>query len=615
MKDRLNILLWYIGSYSLRWGRSLSVPLSESQLQLLNDPLPVDDFPESISVALWNLLRRDRPDLLDVTKPNVENEAVYWWCLEKTPHLNLEWKLVTPQQISVLQRIDQEPHSRFPLTTFMRMYIERNSELNCLNLHSSAGRLAAMHYFIVLACKDPHIVRFLPQSQLKGLLGSQASLRTFELNLTFLLRDDQNAAEVGVQVRRDSLAIIAAMDSERIRAADVEGATVANDASIAADGVTVIGPIEKTSGLGQATRLSYLTLERIGIQSLSVIPFNIENPALVGFSSKIAYKRYTDPHRINLFHLNAEAIPLAFTFLSSSTFKDSYNIGYFFWELNKMPEAHFLALDLLDEIWVSSEYVKRVYAAQTVKPVINVGMAVEDLPLNLKPHDGFHWDGKFTFLTTFDSFSFAERKNPLAAVRAFQSAFDKYNRSVALIIKTWNKSRVSQPSQVRVWQEINDLIKDDTRIQVIDETFTYEQILSAKMACDCYVSLHRAEGFGFGMLEAMQLGRPVIATAYSGNMDFCTPDNSYLVDYDLVPVGYEEYPAVERGSVWADPQIASAAEAMRHVVTNRDEAMKRGAHAAQLVKANFSIDAISQRYNRRLSEITSLRQQQRLLSN
>ncbi len=109
-----------------------------------------------------------------------------------------------------------------------------------------------------------------------------------------------------------------------------------------------------------------------------------------------------------------------------------------------------------------------------------------------------------------------------------------------------------------------------------------------KLACDCYVSLHRAEGFGFGMLEAMQLGRPVIATAYSGNMEFCTPDNCYLVDYDLVAVERGEYPGVERGSVWADPKIASAAAAMREALYNRDETARRGKCAAQYVKKNFS---------------------------
>lgn len=289
--------------------------------------------------------------------------------------------------------------------------------------------------------------------------------------------------------------------------------------------------------------------------------------------------------------------------LPKSTYDDSYNIGYFFWELNKVPESHRLGLELLDEIWVSSQYVRDIYASVTDKPVVNVGMAVEDLPPHLAPQHDLHQNGAFTFLTTFDSFSFVERKNPLATVRAFKEAFDDENQEVRLIIKTWNRSRVSNAFQVSVWRVLDELIKGDPRIQVIDETFTYEQLLSLKLACDCYVSLHRAEGFGFGMLEAMQLGRPVIATGYSGNMDFCTPENSYLVEYNPISVGYDEYLSVERGSVWADPNIASAAAAMREVVSNPSEAKRRGVRAAQFVKDNFSVQAVASRYRTRLSEI------------
>ncbi|MBA7558515.1 MULTISPECIES: glycosyltransferase [unclassified Methylobacterium] len=602
-KDRLNVLLWYIGEYTLRWGRSLSIPLSPSQIRFLNAPLPVDEFPESISVALWNLLRRDRPDLLDITKPVVEHEALYWWCIEKTPQLNLERRLVTPEQAAVLRRVEKGPYTRFPLSIFMRLHIAKHRELQCLNLHSAAGRLAALHYFILLSLKHPHIIDFLPIQSLQLLFATQADgIDPFTDNLSFLLQSASDARDLANQARRRGAASAAAPNLRSTPGAGRYATSIAGTHQ-AAEGVTVIGPIEKTSGLGQATRLSYQILQDKIAPSLSAIPFNVENPALIGFSTKIDFQPYVRPHRINLFHLNAESIPLAFSLLPGTTFENSFNIGYFFWELNKMPESHSLALDLLDEIWVSSEYVRSIYTSRTDKPVVNVGMAVEDLPPGLRPHPSFLQDEVFTFLTTFDSFSFAERKNPLAVVRAFQAAFHKEDREVALIIKTWNRSRVSDAYQVSVWLAIDDLVRDDPRVRIIDETFTYEQILSLKLACDCYVSLHRAEGFGFGMLEAMQLGRPVIATAYSGNMDFCTPENSYLVDYDLVPVAHDEYPAVERGSVWADPNLASAAAAMRQAVSNRDEAKERGLRAAQFVRSNFSIQAIADRYGRRLNEI------------
>ncbi|WP_331326174.1 glycosyltransferase family 4 protein [Methylobacterium fujisawaense] len=603
-KDRQDILLWYIGEYSLRWGRSLSVPLSLAQLRFLNSPLPVSDFPTCISVALWNLLRRDRPDLLDVTKPEVVNEVLYWWCFEKAPQLNLERTLVTPDQLSMLRNIDHAFHGSFPLSTFMRLHIAKNPELHCLNLNSSAGRLAVLHYFLVLSCKYPHVLDLVPLSSMQSLLASKLDgAETFEDNLTFFLHDATVACYLAGQVRRRSENSAAGSNQGSHQNARHCLTSTVDARSETQEGASVIGPIDKTSGLGQATRLSYQILERSIAPALSALPFNVENPALVGFSSPLDYSPHQRPHRVNLFHLNADFIPIAMAMLPKPTFECSYNIGYFFWELNKIPESHFLALELLDEIWVSSRYVQEIYASQTDKPVVNVGMAVESLPPHLKPHPDLCQDGVFTFLTTFDSFSFAERKNPLAAVRAFQAAFDKTNRDVALVIKTWNRRRVSSAFQISVWSSIDELIQDDPRIRVIDEAYTYEQILSLKLACDCYISLHRAEGFGFGMLEAMQLGRPVIATAYSGNMDFCRAENCFLVDYDLVAVGYDEYLNVERGSVWADPKISSAASAMREVFYNRDEATRRGMRAAQCVKNNFSIDAIARRYSERLESI------------
>lgn len=609
-KDRLDVLLWYIGDYSPRWGRSLSIPLSDSQIQYLNNPLPISDFPTSISVALLNILRRERPDLLDVTKPEVEKEALYWWCFEKAPHLNLERKLVTPDQAFALRKVDPASYGRFPLSTFMQLHIAKNPELQSLNLHSNAGRLAALHYFLLLACKHPHIADFLPLESLRIVLAQRADgIDTLADNLSFLLKDVAFAQTLAREARRHG-ELCAASSAEMAQSAKGRVTPDCNISGEAEEGVAVIGPIEKTSGLGQATRLSYEILKRNNASTLSALPFNAENPALVGFSSRIDYQPHDRPHRINLFHLNAESIPLAFSILPKSVFEKSYNIGYFFWELNKMPEVHSLALDLLDEIWVSSEYVRNIYVGQTDKPVVNVGMAVEELPDDLKPHPEFFQDGVFTFLTTFDSFSFAERKNPLAAIRAFQAAFEMENREVSLIIKTWNRRRVSNAYQVGVWRAIDDLIRDDPRIRVIDETYTYNQIISLKLACDCYVSLHRAEGFGFGMLEAMQLGRPVIATAYSGNMEFCRPDNAYLVDYALVLVGADEYPAVERGSLWAEPDIDSAARAMRDVYFNQEEALRRGINAAKFVAANFSIQAISERYSHRLNEINLIIEQQ-----
>ena len=370
-------------------------------------------------------------------------------------------------------------------------------------------------------------------------------------------------------------------------------------------GVAVIGPAYKASGLGQAMRLSVDVLTCCEGTRPTVIDFGLDNPAPVGFASSTNYEAYRNRRAINLIHLNAESTPLAFAYQAHEIFEDSYNIGFFFWELNKIPKCHRLALELLDEIWVSSEYNREIYAGVTDKPVINVGMAVEILPdVAPMPRDLIGLEnGPFVFLTTFDSFSFIERKNPLGVIQAFRRAFPLGTEPVRLVIKTQNRHRVGDPYQLRVWKRIDALTGADPRIVVMNKTLAYRDLLALKRSCDCYVSLHRSEGWGFGMIEAMQLAMPVIATGYSGNMDFCTPETAYLVDYTLTSVRPDEYIFCERDSYWAEPNLDVAAKTMRHMVANPAEAKAKGAAAAAAIGRDFSLEAIGRRYAARLAQV------------
>ena len=237
--------------------------------------------------------------------------------------------------------------------------------------------------------------------------------------------------------------------------------------------------------------------------------------------------------------------------------------------------------------------------------MINVGMAVEPLPkVEATPRAELDLDEDcFIFLTTFDSFSFIERKNPLGVIEAFRLAFPLGTENARLVLKTQNRFRVHDPYQIKMWRRIDTAVRQDPRIITINETLTYRDLLGLKRACDCYVSLHRSEGWGFGMIEAMQLGLPVIATAFSGNMDFCTPDTTDLVDFAMVGVREEEYIYGERGSHWAQPDIDQAAALMRAAVADPTATRTKGAAAAAHIKANFSIETIGRRYSTRLAEV------------
>ncbi len=206
----------------------------------------------------------------------------------------------------------------------------------------------------------------------------------------------------------------------------------------------------------------------------------------------------------------------------------------------------------------------------------------------------------------FDSFSFIQRKNPIGALKAFTTAFAGV-KDVRLVVKTQNRRKVTDPVQVAVWAEVDALIKDDARIVVLDETLSYDDLLKLKKGCDCYVSLHKSEGWGFGMIEAMNLGVPVICTAYSGNMDFCSEQTAFLVGYTETLLGPDDYIFVREGQKWAEPDIEDAARQMRSV--HSDAALRHAKADAALrnVRANFSVEAIARRYETRLREILETR--------
>jgi glycosyltransferase involved in cell wall biosynthesis len=196
-------------------------------------------------------------------------------------------------------------------------------------------------------------------------------------------------------------------------------------------------------------------------------------------------------------------------------------------------------------------------------------------------------------LFSFDFNSFATRKNARGAIAAFRRAFGDARRDVRLLIKTINGER--HPDALR---QLMAATAEDERIEVRDEFLDRNGMWGLQACCDCYVSLHRSEGLGLGMAECMLLGKPVVATAYSGNLAFMDADNSCLVDYSLVPVEEGEYPAWE-GQHWAEPDIEQAAGYLRRLADDPDYARRIGERAQASVRQRLSmrvsLDAMAER--------------------
>jgi glycosyltransferase involved in cell wall biosynthesis len=274
------------------------------------------------------------------------------------------------------------------------------------------------------------------------------------------------------------------------------------------------------------------------------------------------------PYGINIFCLPAfDTVSQIFMKKGASAFEGYHNIGWWPWELSVFPEAwkpH--AFKLVDEVWASSAFLEDMYKRYTEKPVhlVPLAVSVERLKKNPRKYYGLP-EKKFLFLYVFDFNSSLARKNPMATISAFRKAFSQSDSSVGLVFKTMN----TKPANLE-WQAFIDQCKSDKRIYVLTETMDRPDVLGLIECCDVYVSLHRAEGFGRTIAEALILDKPIIATNYSGNVGLISVQKSLVVDFDLILIGKNEYYWVEESDLacWADPHVDKASEIMKKYRNN-----------------------------------------------
>jgi glycosyltransferase involved in cell wall biosynthesis len=202
-------------------------------------------------------------------------------------------------------------------------------------------------------------------------------------------------------------------------------------------------------------------------------------------------------------------------------------------------------------------------------------------------------DEDLVFLFVFDAQSVAERKNPDLALAAFERAFGRGNDGVRFIIKTHNLHKMPG-SEAR----LRRIEASNSSVTIVNEYWGRDQLLRLMQVADVYVSPHAAEGFGLTLLESMALGTPVIATAFSGNMDFTTEANSWLIDYTLtsLPARAGPYPA---GTVWAQPSLEALVETMRAIAGDRARVTEKG----QIAHDDAVETASLERYASRLDDL------------
>jgi glycosyltransferase involved in cell wall biosynthesis len=291
------------------------------------------------------------------------------------------------------------------------------------------------------------------------------------------------------------------------------------------------------------------------------------------------------PHRVNLLAIMANETSIMARDPSTRwMLENRYNVGLWFWEVDRFNAASLDSFGLVDEIWVATEYMREIFERAGDRPVRKYTMPVEAVTedTHLTRSDLGLPDG-FLFGFAFDFLSVIERKNPMGLIEAYRMAFGP-DDGARLVLKSVNADR-RRADAARLRHAIAD--RDD--ILLLDGFLTETEMRALFQHLDGYVSLHRAEGFGATMATAMANATPTVATGYSGNLDFMTAETSYLVPYHLVEVGphADPYPP---DAVWAEPDLEVAAGLMRHVFDDGAEAADRAANGRKLLLETHSVD-------------------------
>ncbi len=360
-------------------------------------------------------------------------------------------------------------------------------------------------------------------------------------------------------------------------------------------GVNVAGYFSSELGVGEAARLIVAALDRVEVP---LLPVRVPNAP----PSRQGHPYSTVPASVarfpfNLICVNADGLPDFRRAVGRQFFEDRYNIGVWWWEVGSVPPRLQASFEYLDELWVGSEHVARAFAAQAPVPIYTITQPVIRPRVEPLARASLGLpSATFVFLFMFDYNSVFERKNPLAAIEAFTRAAGTAD-GAALVIKAINGEH--HPTER---ERLRRAAREHAGVQLLEGHLSTADNHALIAACDCYLSLHRSEGFALTPAEAMTLGKPVIATGYSGNLEYMTNRNSYLVDYELVPIGPGNEPYPAEGE-WAAPDVEHAAALMREVLEDPRSARARGERAAADLARTHSLAAAGASMQRRLEHL------------
>lgn len=573
--------------------------------------MPAVDIPALIAPPLTRFMQviwSQRPDLrqlFDLTQPAGQEGYLWWYFLQGPIDYDLACCFTTEQKAFLNKPLGDREDLPIPLV-LARIQQGRADLQQLYPLETPDGRIGLLNWYLRNGLVELNLVDGIDRVLAELMFRPCALTPGLPLLLSVLWH-----ADPALRARYPAPAAAALMDwvcregapampaIARLLAVAVQEGLVGRRETAARPralrpGVNLIGYARAEFGIGEDVRMAALALRSAGID-FSIHSLRPGQEVSQQDDSAASFIDGTLPFGINLFCMTAFDTALLHAKEAASLFEGRTGIGFWPWELEDFPQEWTHVFGLVDEVWASSRHCYGAYRNASARPLRQMPMAVTvDASAGMGRADFGLPSDRLLFVFAFDTLSSLARKNPIGCVRAFRLAFPQGTEPAALVIKTMRTIMDAD-----AWAAVADEIGSDPRIIVIDDTLRRGAVLDLYRACDIFVSLHRAEGFGRGLVEAMLLGRPVIATGYSGNMDFTVPATAALVDYDLRPVLEGEY-TYGAGGRWAEPDLEHAAWQMRRLAADYDYRSSLASTAQMLASRAYSPKAVGQRYRAEL---------------
>jgi len=609
-ENRFAFLCWYVREVPSHIAGG-AVPVPEAISRFLNaDALPHWAAPLGLSRLIFYHWRSGHhaPHLLD---PKMAETLLFEWVTAELPCYGMDVALVPEAALAMLQAPTPGQPAQGLISCFARLQHAASATLHArYDLTTPEGQLACVFALLIGQAPDRLRQRLLGPAALRHLAEKLDDHPDALTRMEFLV-----AACCGVlgslpepiwrsaRLQHWFTSVVCQLRPDFLRFASSHGQGMLPRAPRC----TVIGMAESATGLGVNLRMTTQALRRIGIHPLlrdlgHGLPEKVL-PPLPATTPEAMMQR-----DVVILHINADQAPQILAHPAGGGRPGSYRIGFFLWEMEVLPQSHRLALDMVDEIWVPSAFLARVYAAACDKPVINMRKGIT-LPVAIPPLPRARYDiaaSAFCFLCSFDFHSGVERKNPMAAVQAFQLAFPPGDDSVRLVIKSTEFVPDHWGDPHGQWPALQAASLADPRIHLIAEVMDFDDYLGLIACTDCVVSAHRAEGFGYLPAYGMLLGKPSIVTDYSGTQEYCDETTAFPVRATLRPIQAEEAYHLADGASWAEVDVPHMAERMREVLADPGSALRRAAAGRTRLEREFSEAALAARYATRLRALGAI---------